>query len=90
MKENVTLAIGPYSVTLPPGSFNQNSKQAYVFQGTINGVPLQVRINPTGPKSYTFQAEGSGANFSGIANPVNITLTIGDDSGTTRVNAQIS
>ena len=66
---------GPYSVTVPPGSFIKNKKGAYLFQGTINGTPLQVRINTIGSNSYTFQAEGSGAHLRGIANPVTVTLT---------------
>jgi hypothetical protein len=88
--EAVTLQIGSYSVTIPAGSFTKNTKGIFVFQGTISGVPLQVRINPTGASSYTLQAQGSGANFSGITNPVTVTLTIGDDTGSAQLNAQIS
>jgi hypothetical protein len=40
--------------------------------------------------SYTLQAEGSGANLSGISNPVTVTLTIGDDTGSTEITAAIS
>src|SRR5229473_359906 len=43
----MTLQIGPYSVTVPAGYFTLNSKGAYVFQGVINGVSLQLRIIPT-------------------------------------------
>ncbi len=90
LTENVTFQIGAYSVTIPAGSFTKNNKGAYVFEGTINGVSIQVRINPTGGNSYTFQAEGSGANFSGITNPVTVNLKIGNDAGSTQINAQIS
>jgi hypothetical protein len=87
--EKVTLQIGPYSVTIPAGSFKKN-KGAYVFSGVINGASLDLRINPTGGSSFTLQAEGSGANLTGISNPVTVTLTIGDDSGSTQITAQIS
>jgi Beta-propeller repeat len=87
--EDVILQIGPYSVTIPSGSFTKNKKRAYVFEGTINGVSLRVRVNPRGRSKYTFQAEGSGANLNGIVNPVTVTLTIGNDTGTTHVNAEI-
>jgi hypothetical protein len=45
---------------------------------------------PVFSNSYAFKAPGSGANLKGIVNPVNVTLTIGDDTGTTQVKAQIS
>ncbi len=86
----MTLQIGPYSVTVPAGYFTLNSKGAYVFQGVINGVSLQLRIIPTGGKSYTLEAQGSGANLGGISNPVTVTLTIGNDTGSTQITAQIS
>jgi hypothetical protein len=41
-------------------------------------------------ESYTLQAEGSGANLSGIVNPVTVTLTIGADAGSTSITAQIN
>jgi hypothetical protein len=87
--EDVKLQIGPYTVTIPAGSFT-NKQGAYVFQGVINGVSLQFTINPVGGNSYTLQAEGSGANLTGISNPVTVTLTIGDDAGSAPISAAIS
>lgn len=88
--EQVVLQIGSYSVAIPANSFAGTKKGAYVFQGTIAGVPLQIRINSAASGGYTIQAQGSGANLSGLTNPVPVTLTIGDDAGTTQINAQIS
>jgi hypothetical protein len=36
---------------------------------------------------YTFRAEAKGANLSGITNPVQVSLGIGDDVGLTSVKA---
>ena len=88
--EDVTLQIGPYSVTIPAGSFTKNNKGSYVFAGTVGGVAVEFRINPVGGNSYTLQAEGSGANLTGISNPVTVTLTIGDDAGSTQITATIN
>jgi hypothetical protein len=88
--QSMTLQIGPYSVTLPAGSFTLNSKGPYVFQGVINGVSLQLKITPVGGNTYTLQAQGSGANLTGISNPVTVRLTIGNDAGSTPITAQIS
>ena len=86
----VTLQIGPYSVTIPAGSFRRQKKGAYVLEGVINGVSLQLRINPAGGNNYALQAEGSGANLSGIVNPVTVTLTIGGDAGSTSISPKIN
>jgi sugar lactone lactonase YvrE len=86
--ENVTLAIGTFSVTIPPGSFQQIPKGRFAFAGTINGVSLQVQIAPLGNNSFTFKAVGTGANLSGLTNPVTVVLTIGNDSGATTTTAQ--
>jgi outer membrane protein assembly factor BamB len=90
VSETVTLQMGSYSVNVPTGSFIQDKNGVFVFEGTIAGAALQFRINPTGPNSYTLQAEGIGASLGGISNPVPVTLTIGDDTGTTTITADIS
>ncbi|MGC2224858.1 MAG: hypothetical protein WA624_22100 [Methylocella sp.] len=47
-------------------------------------------ITPTGTLRYTFDAGAKGANLTGTANPVQVMLTIGGDSGATSVTAEIS
>jgi hypothetical protein len=60
---------------------------SFMFVGTINGVSISAKITPQGGNNYTFQFTSTGANLTGTANPVNVTLTIGDDTGTTSVLA---
>jgi lactonase family protein with 7-bladed beta-propeller len=83
LTENVTLKIGTFSVTIPPGSFKQIPQGRFSFEGTINGASLQVQIVPLGNNIFTFKAEGTGVNLTGLTNPVTVVLTIGIDSGTT-------
>jgi len=52
-------------------------------------VALEALIASSDGKSFTLQAEGKGADLTGTVNPVAVGLTIGDDSGTTTVTAQI-
>jgi hypothetical protein len=52
-------------------------------------VSLQVRIALIGTQEYSIQAKGTGADLTGFANPVTLTLTIGDDCGATSVTADI-
>jgi hypothetical protein len=105
LTEAVTLGIGPYSVTIPAGSFKRHG-EVYEFEGVIRRVRLEVSIrqrcredgrdfdDSEGPNRrgcegndayYNLSAEGRGANLKGIANPVAVTVSIGDNSGTTDV-----
>jgi hypothetical protein len=86
----VPLSVGSFKTTIPAGSFKGSGTGPFTFQGTINGVALQVRIAllNTSTRQYSLQAEGSNANLTGTTNPVSVTLTIGNNSGTTSINAQ--
>ena len=86
--ENVTLQIGTFSVTIPAGSFQLNPN-GFAFQGGINGVSMQVQIVPQGNNMFTFKAEGTGVDLTGLFNPVTVVLTIGDDFGSTSVTAEL-
>jgi YVTN family beta-propeller protein len=87
LSDQVTLSIGAYSATLPPGSFQKGSFGIYEFFGVINGVRLAAAIAPTG--TLAFDAGAFGPNLTGIANPVPVSLAIGNASGTASVNAFI-
>jgi hypothetical protein len=84
----VALTVGPYTTTLPPGSFKQ-SGPLFTFAGVVDGVRLEALITPTGTLRYAFGAAAHGPDLTGIKNPVPVTLTIGNDSGTTSVKALI-
>lgn len=94
LTQAVQLQLGSfYNVTIPAGSFHQlaeGEKQgSYVFAGMINGTWLAVQIVPLGGNSYQFKAAGAPVDFSSFvgplsaANPVNVTLTIDKNTGTT-------
>jgi len=87
--EPVTLKVGTFSAAIPPGSFEGSGYGPFYFVGTINGADLQVGITPTGAKRYALGTAGEHVDLSGSANPVPVTLTIGDDAGITSVNALI-
>jgi len=84
----LTLTIGTYSVTIPAGSFVRH-KPGYAFEGVINGVSLEVLIKfGSTPASYMLLAQGRGANLTGTVNSVSVTLSIGDNTGITQINAE--
>jgi YVTN family beta-propeller protein len=49
LTQAVTLQIGTFAVTIPPGSFKKNHQGDFVFSGVINGVTLKVRSPPRAP-----------------------------------------
>jgi hypothetical protein len=92
LTDAVTLNIASYTVMIPAGSFHQlwNSPQApYAFDGTINGTKLGLVILAYGSNKYQLSAAGAPVNFTGVANPVPVSITIGNDAGNASVNAFI-
>ena len=91
LTEVVELQVGTYQTTIPAGSFHQlpngAKKGSYVFSGAIGGVSLSIQIVPLGGNSYQFKATGSPVDLTTITNPVTVTLTIGNDTGTAPVYA---
>jgi hypothetical protein len=87
--EPVTHQVGGFTAEIPPNSFTQSPLGTYSFIGTVNGVDMEVVIQPIGGKQFAVEAAALNANLTGTANPVTVKLSIGDDCGTTPVNAVI-
>jgi hypothetical protein len=99
LTEPVTLQIGTFTTTIPPGYFKKHEHEddedkgedgSFTFHGVIDGVRLKALIKRTGTLRYAFQTKAKGADLTDTKNPVPVTLTIGDDRGTTSVTAHIS
>jgi DNA-binding beta-propeller fold protein YncE len=86
--ESLTLQIGTFSVTIPPGSFKQIALRIFVFQGVINGVDLSVQIVALGNNIFALAGESKGVDLTSLINPVTVVLTVGANSGSTDVTAQ--
>jgi hypothetical protein len=92
-KEAVSLQVtggtGAYSVTIPAGSFKADRGGVFKFLGTINRVKLDASVRAERGGAFEFEVETEGANLKGFANPVTVSLTIGDDGGSRTVKAEI-
>jgi hypothetical protein len=90
--EPVTLQIGNFSITIPPGSFVASVPGYFTFVGVVNGISLNVVIRLTSPNTFIFGVIARNVNLTTInpPGPVGITLTIGDDSGSTTVTPIIN
>ena len=81
---------GSFTTTIPAGYFKKDKKGRFQFEGTINGVDLQAKITRFGHHQFKCEVEGEQAELAGIANPVTVALTIGNDSGSTTVKARFN
>lgn len=87
--EDVHLQVGTFFSTIPAGSFKLDKKGRFKFDGVIDGVALEAKIQPLGGVNYEFKAQGQFAHLTGTVNPVTVGLTIGNDGGSTSVTADI-
>ena len=83
--EPVTLQVGTFATTIPPGSFKGKGFGPFHFHEVIAGVDLEVLIVPTGAKRYAFDAKAHHVNLTGTESPVTVRLAVGDDTGMTSV-----
>lgn len=99
LTEDVAFQVGTFSTTIPAGSFKfrpaepgkkgkPGKPDRWTFEGVIDGVELEAKITDLGGGSFEFKAEGEGADLTGTVNPVTVGLTIGNDGGSTMVEAE--
>jgi YVTN family beta-propeller protein len=89
--EPVKLQVGPFITTIPAGSFRRQEDDTYIFEGFIDGVELNVKIEVTGGFRYAFfHAKATGANLGGTTNPVQVSLGIGQLAGLTLAEAHFT
>ena len=83
-EEQLTIQVEGVSVTIPKGSFEKKTtkkKEFFKFDGVIDGVTVELKIDILGGDSFTFKGSLAGVTLDST-DPVEVTLTIGDDSGT--------
>jgi 6-phosphogluconolactonase len=89
LNQTVTLQIGDFSISLPPGSFKtfQNGVNAgtYLFQGVVERSTLKIQIVPLGENQFQISAYGKHVDMNGLPDPVTVTVGVGDNSASTSV-----
>ena len=85
--QKLTLNIGStFSAMIPSGAFKKTATGTFIGKRTINGVTLNLTIVPLSANMFTFKVYGAGIDLGGLTEPVTVVLTIGIDSGTTKVH----
>ena len=85
----VTFQLSGFTTAIPAGSFTLANNGSYRFAGTISGVPLDVTIQPH-QGGYDLWFDGAGVSNLPTANPVTVSLTIGLNTGSVKVNAHFN
>lgn len=92
-KEPVSLRVtggsADYSVIFPAGTFKMSQRGEFNFMGIIGGVKMIARIRSLRAGAFEFEMETAGAKLNGMANPVTLSLGIGDDGASRTVRAKI-
>ena len=88
LTEDVTVKIGTYEITIPAGSFRPDDDGEFEFEGTINGLEVEMEIELEDDGTFEFEIEVEGADLPELAEPLEVTLVIGDDEGTTTAQAE--
>jgi hypothetical protein len=78
---------GAYTVHLPPGALRTDRWGRLVFQGELDDATVEAVVWPWGWGGYYLSLEARGLDLDDLANPLTLTLAIGNDSGTTSVVA---
>ena len=61
--EAVTLQVGTFTTTIPPGSLTEQPDGSFTFAGVIDGVSLSALIKPAGTLRYGILATATGRQF---------------------------
>lgn len=89
LSEPVTLELGTFSTTIPAGSFHDDKRGGFTFQGTLDGVRLDVSLRQRRQGGFDLRAAGGDVDLTGTTDPVPVTLVIGDDGGTATVAPKV-
>ena len=92
LQEDVVLNIGGFELTLPAGSLEFRRKgglNTFQFEGEVDGIGLEFRIRELGSGAFDIRVEAEDVNLDDISNPVELILTIGNDSGEISIDAEI-
>ncbi len=89
LTETVILQLGGYHIAIPPTLFVKSNGN-YLYNGKIGNVSAEMVIRPVAANVFLFGIAATGAAGLPKAYPVQLTLTIGDDTGTEQIKAGYS
>ena len=84
--EDVAINVGTSSIVIPaPFSFVEEKAGVFKYKGIINSTDVEIEIMTRDYVTYNFKAKVKGTDLTDTSNPVDVVLTIGDDTGIANV-----
>lgn len=83
--EPLMLSIGSVSLSIPSGSFKKTKSGSWRYEGKMESMHIEATLSPVPHTSgaYMLMIEEHGTSLKSADRPYTVTLTLGDDSGTT-------
>jgi len=85
VNEYVVIEAGSSTIMIPAGSFIEKEPGKFEFLGTVDGADVKMNIKAVDVNTFKFKAKADGVDLTGMANPTNISLIIGNDYGSDEV-----
>lgn len=85
LNEDVELIVGTSALTIPAGSFIEEKLGKFEFEGTINDAFVEMVIKEITWDAFKLKVIAEGVDLTNTSNPVDIGVTIGDDTGTANI-----
>ncbi len=87
VNEGVVVGVGPSSIAIPAGSFMVKGNK-FEFKGVVGDIDVKMKIKEVDIGVYEFEVKADGVDLTGTINPMDVSLAIGDDFGTTSVSLE--
>lgn len=85
--EEVVVGVGPSSMAIPAGSFMVKGNK-FEFKGVVGDIDVKMKIKEVDIGVYEFKVKADGVDLTGLINPMDVSLAIGDDTGTVTVSLE--
>ncbi len=86
INEDVNINLGTSSIVIQaPYSFVEDKAGVFKYKGRINSTDVEIEVKTKDYVTYNIKAIVKGTDLTDTSNPVDVGLTIGDDTGTATV-----
>ncbi|MFH1644893.1 MAG: hypothetical protein ABIB11_00570 [Candidatus Omnitrophota bacterium] len=78
--DDLRIQAGAYELLIPAYSFTEGRRNVFVYSGIIDNAAVSAELKVLNENSFSLKLSVDNINMSGTSNPVNLKLTLGDDT----------